>query len=260
MARPIRWLGPGRLGQRPVRVEGDGLAVDVDLAGGFPVTADGRVGQLRIPCRHPMGVVVQDPADDLLRHVPVDQLGAERVPPLVRGQVDGLAVLVADVAAFQPAVQRPAVGVWSPTGRRPSGLPLSLREQPRSSLGPSGSQALAVFADGAFQLLIDRDERLAFHLVVVIAQVGSAVGVADDAVAGQAERVGDAQPAAHQDEGDQLVMRGCSTGRGCPAAPAGPSRARSARGAATGVLWGGPPGRTSRSSAACCPSRAGGSR
>ena len=36
-------LGPGRLGQRAVRVEGDGLALDVDLAGGFPVPADGGI-------------------------------------------------------------------------------------------------------------------------------------------------------------------------------------------------------------------------
>ena len=31
------------LGQRAVRVQGDGLAVDVDLAGGFPVAADGGI-------------------------------------------------------------------------------------------------------------------------------------------------------------------------------------------------------------------------
>ena len=32
-------LGPRSLGQRPAGAEGDGLAVDVDLAGGFPVAA-----------------------------------------------------------------------------------------------------------------------------------------------------------------------------------------------------------------------------
>jgi hypothetical protein len=35
--------GPGGVGQLPAGVQGDGLAVDVDLAGGFPVTADGAV-------------------------------------------------------------------------------------------------------------------------------------------------------------------------------------------------------------------------
>src|SRR5947208_11955255 len=87
------------------------------------------------------GVMVQDPADDLLRHVPVDHLGAERVPPLVRGQVDGLAVLVADVAAFQPAVKRPAVGVVT-DGPLSAGVAGESREQPRSSPGPSDLQAL----------------------------------------------------------------------------------------------------------------------
>ena len=36
---------------------------------------------------------------------------AENVPPLVRGQVHGPAVLVADVAVFQPAVEHRPVGV-----------------------------------------------------------------------------------------------------------------------------------------------------
>ena len=67
--------GPGRLGQRPVRVQGDGLALDVDLAGRFPVTADGGIRQPGIPGRHHVRVVVQDPPDDLLGDVPVDQLG-----------------------------------------------------------------------------------------------------------------------------------------------------------------------------------------
>ena len=37
--------GPGGLGERPVWVEGDIFACGVDLAGGFPVPADGGVGQ-----------------------------------------------------------------------------------------------------------------------------------------------------------------------------------------------------------------------
>ena len=35
---------------------------------------------------------------DMLRDVPVNQDRSQSVPPLVRGQVDGLPVLVADVA------------------------------------------------------------------------------------------------------------------------------------------------------------------
>jgi hypothetical protein len=36
-------LGPGGLGERTGGVDGDDLAGDVDLAGGFPVPADGGV-------------------------------------------------------------------------------------------------------------------------------------------------------------------------------------------------------------------------
>jgi len=36
------------------------------------------------------------------------KLGVERVSPLVRGEMDELSVLVADVAAFQPAGKRVA--------------------------------------------------------------------------------------------------------------------------------------------------------
>ena len=46
--------------------------------------------------------MVQDPADDLLRHVPVDHLGAERVPPLVGSEAHGAAVL-AEPLSFNPA-------------------------------------------------------------------------------------------------------------------------------------------------------------
>lgn len=42
-AEPL--LGPGGLGRRPGRVEGDALALDVDLAGPFPVRADRGVVQ-----------------------------------------------------------------------------------------------------------------------------------------------------------------------------------------------------------------------
>jgi hypothetical protein len=49
--------------------------------------------------------MVEDLLHYVLRDVPVDQDRAEGVPPLVRGQANGLAVLVADVALFQPPAQ-----------------------------------------------------------------------------------------------------------------------------------------------------------
>jgi hypothetical protein len=57
------------------------------------------------------------------------------------------------------------------------------------------------------ELFVDRDQGLAFHLVVVVAQVGGAVGVGDHAVPGQAQRVGDPQTGPDQDQGDQPVGR-----------------------------------------------------
>jgi len=54
--------------------------------------------------------VVEDAADDFLLNVAVDPSGAQRVPPLVRREVHRTAVLVADVAALQPAVERQPVG------------------------------------------------------------------------------------------------------------------------------------------------------
>jgi hypothetical protein len=49
-AEPL--LGSGGLGERPVWIQHDGAAVDVDLAGPFPVPPDGRVGQPRIMRGH----------------------------------------------------------------------------------------------------------------------------------------------------------------------------------------------------------------
>jgi hypothetical protein len=56
-------LGPGGLGEGPVRVERDGIALDVDLAGLLPVSSDRGVGQpllmatsdirtIRMPIQH----------------------------------------------------------------------------------------------------------------------------------------------------------------------------------------------------------------
>src|SRR6266699_2318976 len=54
-AEPL--LGPGGLGKRAVRVQHDGVAVDIDLAGPFPVPPDGRVGQPRVLRGHLVRVV-----------------------------------------------------------------------------------------------------------------------------------------------------------------------------------------------------------
>ena len=55
------------------------------------------------------------------------------------------------------------------------------------------------------EFFVDGHQRLAFHLVVVVVQVGGAVGVEGDAVIAGPDRIGDPQAAADQDEGDELV-------------------------------------------------------
>ena len=82
------------------------------------------------------------------------------------------------------------------------------REQDGRAPGPAALETLVLFADGVFKLLVDRDKRFPVHLVVEVAQIRGSVGVADHAVARQTERVADAQPAAHQDDGDQAVIGG----------------------------------------------------
>ena len=48
---------------------------------------------------HLRRVVVEDPADDLLRDVTVDQPGAEGMTPLMRREMHPVAVFVADAQA-----------------------------------------------------------------------------------------------------------------------------------------------------------------
>jgi hypothetical protein len=155
---------------------------------------------------HLVGLVVEDPPDDLLRHILVEQRGAQRVPPLVGNERDRLAVLVTDVAASQPAAHRGAVG-----GAFDRCAPVEVlrrpRDQDRRAVRPQLQRAVLLVADLLAEYLIDRDQRLPFHLVVVVAQVGGAVGVGDDAVEGKLDRVADPQAAAHQDQGDQPVGR-----------------------------------------------------
>ena len=180
VARPRRCLAQAASASGPSGSRATTLAGDVDLAGGFPVPADGGVVQPGVVGGHLRGVVIEDAAHDFLRDVAVDQPGAEGVAPLVRGQLDRAAVLVADIAAGQPAVEREPVG--DEAGRGPA---VGVLRRPREQHRLPSRDAVLLFDDQGVELLVDRDQRLAFHLVVEIAQVGGAVGVEDDAVARQ---------------------------------------------------------------------------
>ena len=168
--------------------------------------ADGGVGQPGVVRGHGVRVMVQDAPDDLLRDVTVDQPGAQRVPPLVGGQVRRLAVLVADVAASQPAVERLPVGGCA-VGAGAVQVRVDLREQDRWPAGPSRQGPALLLGDQPLEFFVDGDQGLAFHLVVVVAQVGGCVRVVHDAVAGEFDGVGDPQSAADEDERDQVPHR-----------------------------------------------------
>ena len=77
---------PGHL--RPDRVGGQhgGLAVEgVDLAGdGEVLIGDGAAGDFRIAQGHVQAAVTQHRGDRLQAHAPVDRLGGQRLPELVR--------------------------------------------------------------------------------------------------------------------------------------------------------------------------------
>ena len=151
-------LGPGGLGEWPGRVDHDDVAGDVDLAGGLPVPADGGVVQPGVVGGHLRGVVIEDAPHDFLRDIPVDQPGAEGVPPLVRGQVHRAAVFVVDVAAGQPAAERDPVGRGG--GRCPAvGVLRRPREQHRRL-----SDADLLRGDQGVELFVDGDQGLAFIL------------------------------------------------------------------------------------------------
>ena len=76
---------PGGVAERPVGADLDGLALGVDLAGSFPVLADGLIGQPRVMSGHERRVVIEYLLHDMLRDVPVDQDRSQRVAPLVGG-------------------------------------------------------------------------------------------------------------------------------------------------------------------------------
>jgi hypothetical protein len=74
-------------------------------------------------------------------------------------------------------------------------------------LWPSGLNAALLVDDKTFNVFVYGDQRLPFHLVVDIPQVGGAIGVSHDAVVGNLERVGHPQAAAHEDERDEVPQR-----------------------------------------------------
>ena len=116
VARPSRWLAQAASASGPSGSMATVSAGDVDLAGCLPVPTDGRVVQPGVVSRHLRRVVIEDAADNFLGHVPVDQPSAQGVAPLVRGEVDRLPVVVADVAALQPPVERQPVGARADRG------------------------------------------------------------------------------------------------------------------------------------------------
>ena len=165
----------------------DGLALGVHLAGPLPVLADCLIGQPRIMSGHERRVVIEYFLYDMLRDIPVDQDCSQSVTPLMGGQVHGLAVLVADVAVFQPAVERAAVGMAG-DGPAPVEVAVLPGEQHRGTDGETLQHPLLLLADQQEDLVVDGDEGLAFHLGVVVAQVRGAVGVGDRAVESQPGR------------------------------------------------------------------------
>jgi hypothetical protein len=197
--------GPGGVAERPVWADGDSFAAGVNFACSFPVLAHRGVVQPRVMRSHGRGVMIEDLADDFLRDVPVDQAGSQRVPPLMRGQVDRVAVLVADVAAGQPGVERPPV---CPGVHRLASVAVRLGLGKQYGRGRVlALRACLLAADVLCELLIDGHECLAVHLVVEVAQIGCPAAVAGQAVERQPGRVAYPQPAADEDESHQAVGR-----------------------------------------------------
>ena len=120
--------------------------------------------------------------------------------------MDGIAVLIADVAHLQPLQQHHSVAV---VGRRalPVGVTGQRGEQVRVSAGPLIGNVGLLPEDLGLQVLIDRHRRLAAHLVVEVAQVGGTLPVVGQAVELQGDRIRCSEPAANQDQGEQPVLR-----------------------------------------------------
>jgi hypothetical protein len=97
---------PGRVREWVVVGWLDGPPFDVDFAGAFPVLANGGVVNPGVVGGHLRRGVVQEATHDFLGNVVVDQPCAEGVAELVRGDMSGSAVFVADVAVCEPLLQR----------------------------------------------------------------------------------------------------------------------------------------------------------
>ena len=198
---PEPLFDPAGLGERTVRGDGDGFAAGVDLAGLFPMAADGAVVQPGVVSRHLTRGMIKKDLDDLLRDVTVDQAGREGMTPLVGCQMNGPAVLVADVAALQPVVQLAAVGVG---GQLPGAVGIHPRcgEQPPAAVRPAIQDPLLLPGDLLVEFLVDGNERFTLHLVIEVAQVRRPIGITDDALRPDLGGVADPEPAAHQDLGE----------------------------------------------------------
>jgi hypothetical protein len=75
----------------------------------FPAPADGLVGDPGVVRGHLRRLVIEQDPDDLLRDIAVEQATGGRMAPLVRGQVNRLPVLVANLAERQPGDEHAAV-------------------------------------------------------------------------------------------------------------------------------------------------------
>ena len=126
------------------------------------------------------------------------------MPPLMGREMHRFAVLVADVAAFQPAVEGIPVG---PAGHGvlSGDVAQGPREQRRRPGRPPAGDAFLLAADAGGEFLVDGHECFPFHFRVVVPQVGGALAVAGDAVERQGQGGGDPQSALDEDQGDQPV-------------------------------------------------------
>lgn len=126
------------------------------------------------------------------------------MPEAVRDDANGLAVLVTDGAALEPAVKGLAVDAVA--DRLLAVVVVGdAGEEHRRPVRPVLLEAVSLRGDGVGEVGVDGHQGLAFHFVVEVAKVGRALAVVGDAIGRQADGVGDAQPAPHQDLRDQRV-------------------------------------------------------
>jgi hypothetical protein len=206
---------PLGVAEQPVTAGVDWLAVDVDLAGAFPLNADGGVGQAGVAGGHGVAGVVEQPAHDLLGDVVVDQPGGVGVAELVRGDSGRSAQFVGDSDGGQPLLEVHVEGVGA-DGVSPVGVGVRAWEQ-HVGVGVLCASAALLVGDLGGELFVDGHDRLAAHLVVAVAQVGRCAGVVDEAVDSKAGGVADAQSGADQDldqQSDAWVADAVEVGRG----------------------------------------------